>query len=304
MNKKGVVWMKKLSFYVIMFFSIVVLSGCGQSEPVVGSFTESQKVNISQQKDLPDLSIGVYHNGDLIETLAVDVVNEANLTNWVRQLAQGPDGYDQTMRPAKYRNGELVGARDRVVLHESELVENILALSVWERTATLPIEVQSIQAKTDDVKTMQNSLLGQATTTFNKAVGGRMENIRLSTESVDYVVLGKGDVFTFNGLTGRRTLENGYQEATVIMDGDFVDGIGGGICQTSTTLYNAVLDAGLTVVERHPHSLPVTYVEEGYDAMVSWGTADFRFRNDFDHPVIIRGGVNQDQGEVWFEIRT
>ncbi|MBM7837392.1 vancomycin resistance protein YoaR [Alkalihalobacillus xiaoxiensis] len=296
--------MKNLSFYVIMFLSVVILSGCGQSEPVTGSHIQSEKLIALQLKELPDLSIAIYHNEELIDTLAVESVNEVELTNWARQLAQGPEGYDQTMRPAKWRNGELVGARDRVVLHEAQLVETILALSVWERAATLPIEVESIQAKPDDVKTMQNNLLGQASTAFNQDVGGRVENIRLSTESVDYVVLGSGDVFTFNGLTGRRTLENGYKEATVIIDGDFVDGVGGGICQTSTTLYNAVLDAGLTVVERHPHSLPVTYVEEGLDAMVSWGTADFRFRNDYDHPVIIRGGVNQEVGEVWFEIRT
>lgn len=233
----------------------------------------------------------------------MELVNEDDLRKWARDLARGKDGFDQTMIPAKWNGQELVGGQDQVTLDEQKLVEDILSLSVWEREVTLPINRQAISARAEDINNIENKTIGHGRTSYNKSVSGRVENIRLSTESVDYVVLGSGDTFTFNGIVGERTKERGYQVASVIMDGDFTDGLGGGICQTSTTLYNAVLDAGLTVLERHPHSLPVGYVEEGMDAMVSWGSADLRFRNDFDYPVVIRGGVDKEKGEVWFDIR-
>ncbi|WP_078395005.1 VanW family protein [Shouchella patagoniensis] len=294
--------MKQLLTF-IAFISIIGLSACGQVEAQVGSFNSTKNLG-QKEKQIPDLSIAVYDGDEQIDLLPVESINEEYLKEWAGELARGENGYDQAMRPAKWRNGELIGGKDQVILYEAELIEKILQLPVWERNVVLPVERQEIAAKVSDIGNMNDKVIGKGKTRFDKSVGGRMENIRLSTESIDYVVLGSGDTFTFNGVTGERTLENGYKEATVIMDGDFVDGVGGGICQTSTTLYNAVLDAGLTVIERHPHSLPISYVEEGLDAMVNWGTADLRFRNDFDYPVVIRGGINQEVGEVWFEVRS
>ena len=94
--------------------------------------------------------------------------------------------------------------------------------------------------------------------------------------------------FSFNYTIGERTERRGYKKAKIIVGGEFVDGVGGGVCQVSTTLYNAVLLAGLKVVECHPHSLPVSYVEPSFDAMVNSGWADLKFINDTHNPVIIR----------------
>lgn len=287
---------------LMAFASICVLAACGSGEERVAASVSTHE-NVVLEKTIPDLSVTVFLGEEEFDKLPVELVNEDDLRKWARDLARGNDGFDQRMVPAKWNGQELVGGQDQVMLDEQKLVEDILSLSVWEREVTLPIDRQAVSATAEDVKNIENKTIGHGRTSYNKGVSGRVENIRLSTESVDYVVLGSGDTFTFNGIVGERTKERGYQVASVIMDGDFTDGLGGGICQTSTTLYNAVLEAGLTVLERHPHSLPVGYVEEGMDAMVSWGSADLRFRNDFDYPVVIRGGVDKEKGEVWFDIR-
>ena len=97
----------------------------------------------------------------------------------------------------------------------------------------------------------------------------------LKTRSNTYSLrIEPGQIFSFNEAIGRRSLEAGYKEANIIKDGEFVKGVGGGVCQVSSTLYNAVLLSGLKVVESHPHSLKVGYVKEGFDAMVNFYSAD------------------------------
>lgn len=117
--------------------------------------------------------------------------------------------------------------------------------------------------------------------------GGRAENIRLATKSLDYYLLAPGQVFSFNRTVGPTTAERGYKPAPIIVRGSIVQGLGGGICQVSTTLFNAVDYAGLEVVERHKHSKPVGYVPKGRDATVSWHL-DFKFRNTTNRYIMIR----------------
>jgi vancomycin resistance protein YoaR len=98
-------------------------------------------------------------------------------------------------------------------------------------------------------------------------------------------------VFSFNYTVGPRTAAGGYQTAGIIVGKRLVSGIGGGICQTSSTLYNTVLESGLPVLERHTHSLRVGYVPANRDATVSWGTADMKFRNDKPYSIKILAQV-------------
>ena len=108
-------------------------------------------------------------------------------------------------------------------------------------------------------------------------------------------MLKKGEVFSYNNILGERTEARGYSGAKVYAGGEVVDGLGGGICQVSSTLYNAVLFADLNVVSRTCHSLPVAYVPLGRDATVSYGAIDFKFKNPYDDPIKISavssGGV-------------
>ena len=93
--------------------------------------------------------------------------------------------------------------------------------------------------------------------------------------------------FSFNKVVGQRTAARGFKEATVIAGGQYEQGLGGGICQVSSTLYNAVIKAGLTASERHPHAFPSTYLPLGQDATVDYHHLDFKFKNTTDGEIIV-----------------
>lgn len=122
-------------------------------------------------------------------------------------------------------------------------------------------------------------LLTSFTTYFDGDNVARSHNIRLAASFINGYTLKCGDVFSFNSTVGGRTSERGFKRAAIIENGEFVEGIGGGVCQVSTTLYNAALMCGCKIVEYHPHSLAVGYVPPSRDAMVSGTFFDLRFKN-------------------------
>lgn len=124
-------------------------------------------------------------------------------------------------------------------------------------------------------------------TSYPSSTEERKHNISLATDSIDGTIVDVGGEFSFNYTVGVRTEQRGYKTAKIIVGGKFTDGIGGGVCQVSTTLYNAALLAGLEVLEYHPHSLPVSYIAPSFDAMVNSYSADLKFKNNTDNPVII-----------------
>lgn len=121
--------------------------------------------------------------------------------------------------------------------------------------------------------------------TYGSGTSQRINNIALAAKSCEDVILLPGDEFSYNETLGERTAQRGYQSAGVFINGQLSSGIGGGICQVSSTIFAALLKTDLQIVERHNHSLAVSYLERGYDATVSWGLLDFRFRNNLDYPV-------------------
>lgn len=130
--------------------------------------------------------------------------------------------------------------------------------------------------------------IGQYITYFNAYKKSRAKNIALAAESINNKVLFPGEVFSFNKVVGIRTEDRGYMKAPEIVKGELIEGIGGGICQVSSTLFNAVDRSGLTIIERYSHSKHVPYVPPGRDATVSWYGPDFTFRNDYNQPILIR----------------
>ncbi|MDR3602833.1 MAG: cell wall-binding repeat-containing protein [Desulfosporosinus sp.] len=135
------------------------------------------------------------------------------------------------------------------------------------------------------------TLISQFSTTFDSTMGNRTENILLAAKALDGKLLAPGEKFSFNESVGERTAEAGYKEALIIVGNTYTPGLGGGICQVSSTLYNAVILAHLEILERHPHSLPVDYVPSGQDATVSFPILDFRFRNNTDANLLIRSFI-------------
>ena len=138
------------------------------------------------------------------------------------------------------------------------------------------------------------------TTYFNQKDGGRCENIRLAAARLDGIALQPYGELSFNRVVGARTKSNGYKTAKVILQGEFVEGIGGGVCQVSTTLYNAALLSGLVVLEYHPHSMRVGYVAPSRDAMVTEYN-DLCLYNPYSETVYISSLVGE--GYVRFTIR-
>ena len=128
-------------------------------------------------------------------------------------------------------------------------------------------------------------VLGQCTTDFNPGNVGRTTNVLLATDFCNGVILMPGQIFSYNESVGPRTYERGFKDATVYVGNSAEDGVGGGICQVSSTIYYAALRADLEIVERYAHSRMVTYVPLGEDATVAWGSKDFRFANNTDFPI-------------------
>lgn len=124
-----------------------------------------------------------------------------------------------------------------------------------------------------------NGLLAAYTTFFDYGDADRSYNIKVAAAAMDGHLLPPGETFSFNNVVGPRSTEAGYKNAKVIVNNELVDGTGGGVCQVSTTLYNAVLLANLEVVNRSNHSIPVSYVPPGRDATVSYNHIDFQFKN-------------------------
>ncbi|WP_251550534.1 VanW family protein [Neobacillus muris] len=228
------------------------------------------------------------------------------LEEWARELARGTDttpGYDQKMIPDRIdANGQIIKGRPRVILEESELVEKIVGASVNGGDVLLPIYVTESGYKPEDPGTLDQVLLGSYTTYFDSSVIGRSKNIELSAQAINNTIIGVQDSFSFNTTVGPSDSEHGYQPAKEIVNKQLVDGIGGGICQTSSTLFNAIDKVGVDYIEWNHHSLSVGYVPTGRDATVSYGGKDFQFQNTTGVPLIIKSIYQK--GKLTVEVRT
>ncbi len=138
-------------------------------------------------------------------------------------------------------------------------------------------------------------LIGEAVTHFDPAVNGRAANVRLAAANFSNLLVAPGQTISYLDLIGPTTVERGYREAYTIIGDEFVPGLGGGVCQVSSTLYLAWVRAGLGVVERHQHSLPVSYLPPGLDATVAEGYLDLRLKNPGPGYVWVRSEVDGDR---------
>ncbi len=156
----------------------------------------------------------------------------------------------------------------------------------------LQVTIEINKTKPDRTQAFINNLgikklISSYTTAFNPAKKNRSYNVKLAAEALNGTILKPDEVFSFNERIGPRDGENGYKNAPVIENGKLVDGIGGGVCQVSSTLYNSVLYADLEIISRTNHSLPSTYVGLGRDATVDFNSLDFKFKNNTKHNLFI-----------------
>lgn len=154
--------------------------------------------------------------------------------------------------------------------------------------ADTPIVLNMVPAKieTKDLASL-GTLRSAYFTNYSSSSINRKHNLWIAAQKLDGKFLKPGETFSYNNVVGARTGTNGWKIAHQFQDGQVVDGVGGGVCQSSSTLYNAVLLGGFKIRERHNHSLPVTYLNPGRDASVSYGHLDFRFQNNSDSNVYL-----------------
>jgi len=197
--------------------------------------------------------------------------------------------FDSTARTFKF-NPEQVG-----VYIDPELIYSAVVSQMDSRNynGTIALNTQTVTPGTTIATLNQSFGMVASYTTTTTAEYNRNVNIRLATQAIS-VEVPNGATFSFNETTGRRTVDKGYLDAGVIISGASDQGVGGGICQVSSTLYNAVLLANMEIVSRWPHAWPVNYVDPGRDATVDWqsyqslgDSTDFKFKNTSGHPIYI-----------------
>ncbi len=162
------------------------------------------------------------------------------------------------------------------------------ATSSTGRTAELAVRTTPAERTTADAKAMGiTGVVGSYYTTYG-GIPSRLHNVALVAQLIDGALIGPGETFSFNGTTGERTAEKGFQEAPVIINGELQTGLGGGICQVSTTVFNAAYEAGLQIDERTNHALYISHYPLGRDATVNYPDLDLTFTNDTDKWLLLR----------------
>lgn len=197
----------------------------------------------------------------------------------------------------KARSAELKLSKNR---RKYEIVESVTGVSFDRAQAQQALEAAGegsdavvelvYQEPEITTKQLKKRLFKDKLGTYTTSVSGtwnRISNVRLAAEKCDGIILLKGDKFSYNDTLGERTEANGFKTAGAYLNGATVQELGGGICQISSTMYAAVLNANMKIVERHNHTFASSYIGLGMDATVSWGGPDFRWQNDKDYPVKI-----------------
>ncbi|MDQ0227405.1 VanW family protein [Metabacillus niabensis] len=300
--------------YVSSILLLLMVSGCSTGFASGSKEDEPLSVKAMGSSTFQLAEKSVEFNVDLLHPTTKEVlysykptlaVNSKEYEQQIKTLADElASKLDQPMVPVKLSNGQLTKGQSRVVLDEDKLVESLKNIRALDKSIVLPIEEKAPNVTQETVKGIDEVVIGSYKTTFNASIKGRTHNIALSAGAINQIVLGPGDRFYYNLVVGERTPERGYQKAMEIVDKEFVEGIGGGICQTSSTLYNAVMNAGLEVIEVHSHSRSVGYVPTGKDATVSWNGPDFKFINNKDYPVMIKTIVDTAGGSIEVQILT
>lgn len=181
-------------------------------------------------------------------------------------------------------NEEVGRAVDTDILYK-DVIDKINQYGVGDKKVSIVVKELEPTIKAEALKDV-NYKVSTATTYFSTEAKGRADNIALAASKLNGKILMPGEEFSFNKETGERTLANGFKGAPVIVNSRLVDGIAGGVCQVSTTLYNAVIKLGIKSISRRNHSLAPAYIEPGFDATVS-ETIDYKFKNTSKYPLYL-----------------
>ncbi|MFZ3172706.1 MAG: VanW family protein [Carboxydocellales bacterium] len=184
------------------------------------------------------------------------------------------------------KNGEGVD-----VSGAAQELDKILEQKAEPRLVLTLIEVEP-QKKVADLEAMGiKAVVSKFTTIFDASQGNRSYNIAVAAEALNGLLVEPNQIVSFNEIVGPRSSEAGYREAPEIVNNKLVPGIGGGVCQVSTTLYNSLLKGNYEIINRRPHSIPASYVPVGRDATVTYGGIDFKFKNNRNSYLYIKSSI-------------
>jgi vancomycin resistance protein YoaR len=213
-------------------------------------------------------------------------------TRYFARLGSGIDqpARDATFRPLQSGRVVVVPARHGRVVHELATGRNILAAALAPADRTARVVVTHVKPNRT---TAQARALGITTRIgrYETIYGGdpnRVHNVQLVAHLVDGKLIAPGATFSFNHATGARTADKGFREAPVIINGELTTGLGGGVCQVSTTVFNAAYEAGLNITQRTNHALYISHYPQGRDATVNYPDVDLKFVNDTSHWILVR----------------
>ncbi|MED1201667.1 VanW family protein [Heyndrickxia acidicola] len=241
------------------------------------------------------------HNGDVLENIhrsdydkvpfeqmMVDTHKLQTLLNRLEKKV-----YVSPLNATVDSQGKLISEKAGQRLDRKEFIHQFYSYYYQKGQTILSVPLKTIYPKVDSelLSSIQSKQIGQYITYFNSLNKERTHNIQLAATAINGQTVLPGETFSFNKTVGKRTSAKGYLKAPVIVRGELSEGIGGGICQVSSTLFNAVDRVGVTIVERFSHSRSVPYVPPKRDATVSWYGADFVFKNPYSQPILIRANV-------------
>lgn len=184
---------------------------------------------------------------------------------------------------------------------------NLFAFKPKVLEVKIPIKILKPQISTENVNNFGiKELIASGSSHFAHSIPQRIHNITLASSRINGALVAPGQTFSFNAVLGDINIFTGYQQAYVIREGRTVLGDGGGVCQVSTTLFRAILNAGLPIAERNQHSYRVGYYEQdsppGFDATIYYPSIDLKFKNDTDHHILIQSSINYDEQKLEFSL--
>jgi vancomycin resistance protein YoaR len=239
------------------------------------------KYKLIKNPVLKSIQMSFKYNSKPIDNFINTIQNGVNIASKDASIVKNGSGFQVTP--------DVDGSK----LKTDELNKNIIASingNLGEDTNVQGNMEVAKATRTKEILSTINTQISTFNTTYGfRSSAQRATNIQLATKSLDGLVVMPGDTFSFNGAVGERTVAKGYQSAPVDVGTQVAMGLGGGICQVSTTLYNSVLLAGIKPTVRIHHSIPSVYVTRGLDATVSWDNLDYQFKNTLAYPIYIEG---------------
>lgn len=257
------------------------------------SIPDSLSINFKEE------SLGKVERKDF-EQPVWPLVDEEKLDSLMKNLA--PTVYKPPENARFGDSGKIIPEVIGYTLDQERFIEQFYDFMYDSGSSAVEVPRRVLYPRVDSeiLAPLREKAIGYYVTYFNSRNKSRSHNIALAAKAIDNTVVFPGETFSFNETVGIRTREKGYLSAPVIVRGEMAEDIGGGICQVSSTLFNAIDRAGLQVVHRYSHSRHVPYVPSGRDATVSWGGPDLAFRNPYNQPILLRTFVGQ--GKIYVTV--